>query len=103
MQYISCLSDKLKSEIVNELRKTGTDENTEDFINSLPDCKEGLPVGIGEFKVKQSGKAKTKREPSAYNQFISKCMKEADISGTGKKASSVMKSCAVEWKKQKAG
>lgn len=102
MQYISCLSNKLKSEIVNEFRQSGaSDEKVEDFVNNLPDCGEGAPVEIGEFKPKKGGGVKTKRAPSAYNQFISKCMKAADIKGTGKKASSVMKQCALEWKRSK--
>lgn len=102
MQYISCLSNKVKSTLINELRIDDiSDEKAEDFLNNLSACGKGIPVEIGEIKPEKGRKAKTKRKPSAYNLFIGKCMKEDNIKSLGK-VPARMKQCALEWKKQKS-
>lgn len=87
MQYTSCLSNKLKDEIINEIKKNGvSNSKIEDFIKNLPSCEDR--------------KTKTKRAPSEYNLFIGKCMKEAGIKKFSE-APQKMRSCVLEWKKTK--
>jgi TRAP-type C4-dicarboxylate transport system substrate-binding protein len=43
---------------------------------------------------------KGKREPSPYQQFIAKCMKEKNIKKF-EEASSAMKECVKQWKTEK--
>jgi len=100
MQQIVCLSDELKAIMMGVLQETGIqDRKAENFIAGLPLCTSGAPLEVREIKVQGNTATKRKRKPSAYNMFISECMKKAKIKETGKRASSVMKECALEWKK----
>jgi hypothetical protein len=79
-----CLSDEIK-EIIRD--------NTHDTdINKLLDTVPTCPVGtIMELCLKK------KRTTSAYQQFVSECMKKKNIKGFGN-APIAMKECALEWK-----
>jgi len=69
------------------------------FISNFPTCGVGIPLELEEIKEKR---ARKKRAPSAYNQFIGKCMKAKKIKKFGE-ASGAMKACALEWRKTKGG
>ena len=96
---ILCLSDTLKSEVAKTFEKQGALTNeVKEFIDDLPSCPVGIDIMLEEVSAKRK-----KRKPSEYNKFISECMRKAKIRETGKKASDVMKACALEWKKRKEG
>jgi hypothetical protein len=59
-------------------------------IDAIPDCFIGTDVELC------AGKAKRKR--SAYQEFVSVCMKAGGAEG----AAELMKSCAIKWKAEKA-
>ena len=59
--------------------------------------KNGIPKNKKEAR--RTTKTKTKRKPSAYNQFIGTCMK--GCGNSTQPCSDRMKECAVEWKQQR--
>ena len=79
-----CLSDELREIIRDNIHDPGIDE----LLATVPTC----PIGtVMELCLKK------KRAPSAYQQFISECMKKKNIKGFGN-APAAMKECALEWK-----
>jgi len=103
---ITCMSTLAKLSIIDRAKRTKLTPEEEEAIGDLadvPECSDDafLKVGGVSTSRKISTKERAKRAPSEYNIFISKCMKDAKIKETGKKASSVMKQCALEWKKKK--
>lgn len=97
-KIISCIDDGLKELLIEALKKKNALTNEiQEFLNNIPACPLGVYIDLAET----SGKKRTKRALSEYNKFISTCMREARIRETGKKASSVMKECALKWKEKK--
>jgi len=97
-KIISCIDDSLKKLLIEALKeKNALTNEIQEFLNNIPACPLGVYINLAET----SGKKRTKRALSEYNKFISTCMREARIKETGKKASSVMKECALKWKEKK--
>jgi len=68
-------------------------------IDRIPECPvpNEIRLGISRRGRREKGE---KRPPSAYQSFISTCMKSKHINGFGN-AAPAMKECATAWKKQK--
>jgi len=105
-QYISCISTLAKMAILDRAKRTKLTPEEEKAIGDLVDvpvCSDDAFLKVGEVSGSKRGRTegRAKRAPSAYNLFIGKCMKDAKIKETGKKAPAVMKQCAIEWRKAK--
>ena len=103
-ECISCLSQAIK-----DVLKENTHPKFHPEIDEFPTCGIGMVLQLCPFdpekhKTKARKKSGEKRPPSAYNQFISSCMKSKPIKGKPfGAASEFMKECAVEWRQQKGG
>ena len=91
---ISCISEDLKKVLSEEISVNAL----LDELQLIPECIDGAPIGFGKGSKVQG--EKKKREPSAYNIFVSQCMKSKNIKGFGE-APKAMKECAVEWREKK--
>lgn len=95
---VPCLSKGVK-----QVLKDSTDPELHEMIDSVRTCPVGevlrfCPVEsrLGARKVKA-----TKRPRSAYQEFISQCMKSKPIKGKPfGEAAKYMKECAHEWRNQ---
>ena len=67
-------------------------------IDKIPECAQ--PGDINLCVAPADGRKRSKREPSAYNRFISTCMKDQNIHGRAE-APEAMRSCAAAWQKSK--
>ncbi len=85
---------KCKSCIGAEIKKTINREfpHMENILEEIPDCKAENVLIICSPGRGVSDGTKTKRAPSAYNNFVSTCMK----GGKG------MKECAAEYRERQA-
>lgn len=104
-ECISCLSPHLKS-----LLKEHTHPQFHQQIDEFPTCGIGMVVQLCPDEEatpkRRRGEAKSgaKRPRSAYQEFVSQCMKSKPIKGKPfGAASSYMKECAEAWKKQRKG
>ena len=97
---ITCLSPQLKDVIIDALGLPEDDQLTRE-IRAMIDCSPGSALIFGDKcpPCAAAGKSKTKRAPSAYQQFMGTCMKENQ---TGD-AKETMKSCVDRWNAQKGG
>ena len=87
MPSISCLSPKVKEDLLGLLRKGGASDRDLKLVGSIPACPAG-DVGI------TSGRGeRVKRLPSQYNLFVKECV------GERKKD---FRACASEWNQKKA-
>lgn len=84
---IPCLAPEIKQLIMDSFN----DAVIQFQLQSIPDCDEGILV---EFC------AKKKRQPSAYQLFISTCLKEKKVKGKDD-APGKMRECATEWRAKK--
>ncbi len=97
---ITCLSNRLRKAMAGALISAGfNDDGTLRALQAFPECE------IGDLKVEQEkrtekGEIKAKRPRSAYQNFISECMKAKHIKGFGN-AAPAMKECAAQWKSRK--
>lgn len=81
---------------IKELLRTVDDAKVDKILNEIPDCP--MSTGIELCPV-----TKGKRALSAYQQFISVCMKAKAPEGMAfGDAPQYMKQCAAEWKAHKA-
>jgi len=78
-------------EAVREIVKEEIEKDREKLKTIIHDIVDDL-FDERVTKLKAETKTRKKREPSAYNMFIGKCMK-----GGGK----TMKECTIIWKKKK--
>ena len=106
---ISCVSAAVKKSMLDFLNHeankdpTGMVDTLIDQLLEIPACDDGMPVGFGKMKKSKKSKSDgTPRKKSAYNEFVSVCMKSKRIKETGIKASEAMKECAVEWNSKKS-
>ena len=85
-----CMSKSLKETI----RDFTDDPLTLKTITEIADCDTGIILNLC------SGKNKSGRQPSAYQSFISTCMKTKPIKGKPfGEAAKYMKECAIEYRK----
>lgn len=87
---VPCIHPEVKKLLRREIKDLSLDE----ILNSVADCPGTEPLRICMAEV---GKAPRRR--SAYQEFISTCMKGHRIKAFGQ-ASGAMKECAREWRKQ---
>lgn len=102
-QVITCISTLAKLAIIDRAKKTKLTPEENEMVGNLadvPECSDDAFLKIGVVSGSRKGESKTKRAPSEYNLFIGKCMKEGKIKKFSE-APSVMRSCALEWKKTK--
>ena len=81
-----CISEDIKK----ALRKFAISAEEMLVLDKLPVCD------VGNFNLC----VKAARKRSAYQQFVSECMKSKQVHGF-KEAAPAMKECAVRWKSQK--
>ena len=87
---IPCLGKDVK-----ELLETLDDAEVDKLLKEIPDC----PISAG---IELCPVTKGKRAPSAYQQFVSVCMKSKAPDGMSfGEAPKYMKQCAAEWKEHK--
>lgn len=86
MPEISCMSPKLRDEVLELLKDSGAPKSAMDVLREVPDCDKGV------IKIRKGRAKGEKRAPSPYNVYIGNCMR-----GTGKSLST----CAAEYKKGK--
>ena len=67
-------------------------------IDNIPECAQ--PSDINLCAAPTDGRKRSKREPSAYNMFIGKCMKDQNIHGRAE-APEAMRICAAAWQRSK--
>lgn len=97
-ECIPCLSKGIKN-----LLKDSIDPELHEMIDEVRTCPTGIvlelcPVGVTTGT--KGKRTKVKRPRSAYQEFISQCMKSKPIKGKPfGAASKYMKECATEWKK----
>ncbi|MDP2872753.1 MAG: hypothetical protein Q8P31_09475 [Bacillota bacterium] len=89
---ITCMSEELKTLLVELLKEAGADGETVSKVMLMKKCQDDSPLNVE----KKQGKTKTKREPSAYQQHMSTCMKQPS---DNKK--DLMRSCAKDWSAKK--
>ena len=78
-----CMSDAVKQ----SLRKFAISAEEMLMLDKLPNCD------VGNFNLC----VRAARQRSAYQQFVSECMKSKQVHGF-KEAAPAMKECAVQWK-----
>lgn len=85
---LTCLSPEAREFVLSEMRTmpAATRATFTKLINAVAECPSGQSVGVAVGGAGKGGK--TKRAPSAYNNFVGGCMK------SGKN----MKDCSAEWK-----
>lgn len=89
MPTITCVSQPAR----DLLSRSGLLSTAElQVLEQISDCERGN-LGF-------TGKGKSGRARSAYQEFVSSCMKEKHIKGFGE-APKAMKACAAEWKARK--
>lgn len=82
---VPCLGRNVKEAILKALPEL------KDAVEGIADCED--PAGLA-----LCGRSGGRRR-SAYNEFISRCLKSKGIKGFGQ-AASAMKECATEWRKK---
>jgi hypothetical protein len=81
---------------IKELLETLDDAEIDKILKQIPDCPMSTAIELCPV-------TKGKHAPSAYQQFISVCMKSKAPDGIAfGDAPKYMKQCAVDWKAQKA-
>lgn len=99
MECKPCLSKGMKQALKNMV-----DVELHQMIDEVATCETGIVMELCPAGVVIGGKRGKKREKgerkrSAYQEFISQCMKEKPIKGKPfGAASKYMKECAGEWK-----
>lgn len=101
---IVCLGEEIKLALLAILGDYPDGEGADyaQFIEAVPLCELGMPVGFAESSSDNAkGPAKTQSKGrSAYQQFVSDCMKGKNITGAGQ-SPTAMKECAAEWQASK--
>lgn len=100
-KQLICMSKELKNNLVDYISDHATGEQRRTLmtdIEKLPTCPLGFFMRLEEIEKK--ARRKGKRPKTAYQEFISDCMKRANIKKFGE-ASSVMKACAAKWQQRK--
>lgn len=81
---ITCLS--------RELRRTLLDKTSDRRLDSVPTCESGITIGFETI-----GKPRKSRPISAYNQFISRCIRERPKDTPIRDS---MRACAAQWRRR---
>ncbi len=107
---IICINPKMRSEITEAINKSQMDTEIRTAmhkeLSKIRNCADGLLLDFENAHAPTKGatvpaeakKPKKKRKPSAYNLYISECMKSPEMKSL-KMAKDRMKACAVDWKK----
>jgi len=85
---IPCIGGDIKAAAI----KLG-DVALNDMLAKIPDCP-------GAREIQFCGNIKGTRPRSAYQEFVSTCMRGKNIKGFGE-APKAMKECAADWRKSK--
>jgi hypothetical protein len=92
---VSCIGQAVKEVILERIPDLRRD------LEAIPDCPERVAVMICQPVARgRSRRTGEKRAPSAYNQFISQCMKAGNIHGR-EEAAGRMKTCAADWRQRR--
>jgi len=92
-----CLSLGIKKYL-----KEVVDEELHAMIDEMPTCPAGEVLTLCPVPTESYRTAGTKRAPSAYNEYISQCMKAKPIKGKPfGEAAKYMKLCAQAWREKK--
>ena len=90
MLILKCLGSDVKA----FLRQVGADID----LDSIPTCP-ASPIEVEEVSdLGGKGRTKGKRKPSAYNLFMSKCIREIETEGSIQER---FKRCAARYKEMK--
>ena len=84
----------LHPDVKDYLKKNFSSNSILALIDKLVDCPDNIGINLCDDRKSRQG-----RTPSAYNLFVSSCMKEKK--GTGMNRPAMMKECAVEWRRKK--
>jgi hypothetical protein len=91
---IVCIGANIKSAMVERI----TGRSLSDQILAFPDCTHPDTIELDEATCNRKERREPgKRAPSAYNNFISTCMKGKHIHGFAN-AAPAMRECAQAWK-----
>ena len=88
MAVIRCLAPSLKELL---LERTGDPR-----LHAVRECDDGSLIQI--ISGRREGGVKRTRAPSAYNEFIGRCVKEK---GNGRPVTERFRECAADWKRRK--
>lgn len=88
---ITCLSERMRKLMRKELEHASVADKLTKELENIPGCRDGAPIGFEKERT---------RQPSAYQQFISQCMKAKNLKGFGE-SSQAMKECASRWRSEK--
>lgn len=89
-----CLGYQIKKTLVNELG-----DSVAETVKKIPTCDDQLAINLCENTPGgRSTKSKKGRRLSAYQLFVSKCMKDKHLKGFDPGA---MKDCAAQWREEK--
>ena len=89
---ITCISRELRKELEGEL--SAKDKK---LLAQVPACDSKTAL---EFQQVSERAKRVKRGPSAYQRYISECMRAGSIKGPGE-AAERMKKCASGWRRYK--
>ncbi len=92
VKCVPCLGKTIKEIILGKV------PDLKETLAGIPDCPDRAGVIICKApRSARSRRTGEKRAPSAYNQFVSECMKAGNIHGR-EEAAARMKVCGAEWK-----
>ena len=94
---IICIGTNVKAAILDQINSRALSAQ----IQAIPECT--LPDAIELTEVRRARRERReggKRAPSAYNMYISSCLRGKHIKGFGN-AAPAMRECAKEWKNRK--
>ena len=99
---VVCLADELKAMIYSSIEMSAMNDNIKASIyqelEDLPGCEGEIPIDFDEAKPGGRKAPKKKRRMSAYNLFVSDCVK-AEKATSFKEGGQRMKECDANWKK----
>lgn len=91
---VPCLGYRIKKVLATELG-----DKVEDTLKDIPTCNDQFAINMCESSPREEPKASKKgRKLSAYQQFVSVCMKSKNLKGFDPGA---MKDCAAQWQEEK--
>jgi len=107
---IICINPKMRSQIEGAIKDSQLSSEIRTAMHKelgkLRNCDANLLLDFenahapakGTTVAKEGKKTRKKRKPSAYNLYVSECMKSPEMKSL-KLAKDRMKACAVDWKK----
>ena len=102
-ECIPCIGGAIKEAIY------GANPELDSILKKIKECDNPFDLNFCSVKgrlnrLRRKGEKREKRDPSAYNMFISQCMKQQKSGGGGREqVQDAMRSCAAQWKKKKGG